>query len=311
MVSTALFSRKQPGGVFTIQDMEDHPNNVLFVNSAHAAAANALGGGQNPDKPFSTLAYVMTNAASLTPALAAGDVIYIHPDHAETISGAATIACATAGVRIIGLGWGSNRPTFTWSATGSTWTITAASVTISNIIVTATAAATLLFSSSAGYLTLDRVDYVEGSAIPLQFILTTAASDNLEISNCYHNAKTAGASAQLWIRLIGNDSPYIHDNRFSLVLENGATDATISGDASVRSFFFARNVIYQSGGSTQVSSILMTNGATGFSVDNRVICVAAGTIAGIHDVGNAGFAAETYVLDTADKSGLLDPVADA
>ena len=47
---------------------------MLFVNSAHSAAENALGGGQNPDKPFSTLAYVMTNAASLTPALAAGDV---------------------------------------------------------------------------------------------------------------------------------------------------------------------------------------------------------------------------------------------
>jgi len=68
MVMTPLFSRHQPGGVFTIQDMEEHPNNVLFVNSAHANASNAVSAGQNPDRPFSTLAYVLTNAATLTPA---------------------------------------------------------------------------------------------------------------------------------------------------------------------------------------------------------------------------------------------------
>jgi len=71
MTMTALFSRNQPGGVFTFQDMETHPGIVRFVDSSHAAASNALGGGRSPDAPFATLAYVMTNAASLTPALAA------------------------------------------------------------------------------------------------------------------------------------------------------------------------------------------------------------------------------------------------
>lgn len=313
MVRTALFAQKQPGGVYTIQDMEQHPNNVLFVNSAHVAAQNALGGGQGPDTPFSTLAYVMTNAATLTPALTAGDVIFIHPDHTETISAAAGIACATAGVRIIGLGWGAARPTFTWSATGSTWTITAASVYIKNIRVTSSVNELVsMFSSSASDLTLDGVDYIDpGSALEtLQFLLTTADSDRLVIKNCNHNATTAGASAQLWIRLIGCDSPKIMDNVFTMTLENGATDAVISGDGSVRSFVVARNLIVQLGGTTQVSAILFTNGATGLASNNHVACGSTG-IAGIVDVGTSGYACENYVLNTADKSGLLDPIVDA
>jgi hypothetical protein len=311
--ATALFSRHTPGGMFVIQEMETHPNNVLFVNSAHAAATNAISAGKSPDTPFSTLAYVQTNAATLSPALTAGDVIYLHPDHVETISGAAGIACATAGVKIIGLGWGANRPTFTFSATGSTWTITAASVYIKNIRVTSSVNELVsMFSSSASDLVLDAVDYIDpGSALEtLQFLITTADSDRMTLKNSRHNATTAGATAQLWVRLIGCDSPSIFDNVFTLTLENGATDATISGDASVRSFYIARNTIVQLGGTTQASAILFTNGATGLAIDNRCAVGSSG-LPGIVDVGTSGYACENYALNTADKSGIVDPVADS
>ena len=313
MVMTPLFSRHQPGGVFTIQDMEDHPNNVLFVSSTHAAAQNALGGGQNPDKPFATLAYVLTNAASLTPALAAGDVIYLMPGHAETIAATAGIAAATAGVRIVGLGIGTSIPLFTFSETDSTWTITAAGVELKNIRLTSSKNEMVsMLSSSAPDLTLDHVDYIDpGTALEtLQFLITTAASDRLTVKNCNFNATTAGASAQLWLRLIGCDSPRIYDNVFTMTLNDAATSACVSGDASVRSFLVDRNTFIQLGGTSMVSAILMTDGATGFARNNTVAS-AFTAIAGSVDVGNAGFAAENYCLNTPDKSGILDPGVDS
>ncbi len=313
MVRTALFSQHQPGGVFTIQAMEEHPNNVLFVSSTHSAAQNALGGGQNPDKPFATLAYVMTNAASLTPALAAGDTIYLMPGHAETIASAAAIASATAGVRIVGLGHGSAIPLFTFSETDSTWTITAAGVEIKNIRVTSSKNEMVsMFSSSAADLTLDHVDYIDpGTGLEtLQVLITTAASDRLTVKNCRHNATTVGATPQLWIRLIGCDSPRIHDNLFTLTLDDDATSATISGDASVRSFMVYNNLIVQLGGTSQVSGILFADGATGLASKNGVAVGATALTLNV-DVGNAGYAVENYALNTPDLSGILVPGVDS
>jgi len=36
---TALFSRNQPGGVFTINDLVNHPGNIWFVDSGDANAS--------------------------------------------------------------------------------------------------------------------------------------------------------------------------------------------------------------------------------------------------------------------------------
>lgn len=303
-IRTALFSRTQPGGIATIADMASHPGNIFFVDSTHAAAANAAGGGQSPDTPLATLAYAIGLCTA-----AKGDVIYVMPGHAETIAAAAGIACSISGVSIIGLGIGANRPTFTFSAVGSTWTITAANVLIRNIVVTATAATTLLFSSSAAGLTLDGVDYVEGSGVPLQFLLTTAASDQLAVKNCFHVAVTAGASAQIWIQLVGPDDSRILDNTFVLALNNASGSYTIRASTAAVRAIILRNVILQTGGTTQTAAISLVAASTGFVGDNRVganVTNIAGTVA----LASA-YGANNYVTRTVNKSGILDPVVDS
>ena len=40
---TALFSRHQPGGVFTVDDLEQHPGDIWFVDSGATAASDATG----------------------------------------------------------------------------------------------------------------------------------------------------------------------------------------------------------------------------------------------------------------------------
>ena len=47
---TALFSRDQPGGVFSIQDMLEHPGDIWFVDSnATTTGADSVGYGKSPD----------------------------------------------------------------------------------------------------------------------------------------------------------------------------------------------------------------------------------------------------------------------
>lgn len=61
------------------------------------------------------------------------DVVVVLPGHAETISGAAGVAMDVAGVAVIGMGRGTARPQITFSATASTWTVSAANCRISNV----------------------------------------------------------------------------------------------------------------------------------------------------------------------------------
>ena len=66
-----------------------------------------------------------------------GDIIYLAEGYAETIVAAAGGGVAKAGVRIVGLGDGTNRPTFTFTtSTAASFDITAARVYIQNCIFT-------------------------------------------------------------------------------------------------------------------------------------------------------------------------------
>lgn len=310
MTRTRLFANQQPGGVLTIQGMDENPNNVLFVNSAHVAAENALGGGQNPDKPFATLAYVLTNAATLTPPLTAGDVIYLHPDHAETIASAGAIACSTAGVKIEGLGWGSARPTFTFSATASTWTVAGAGVSIKNIRFTSGVAELVnMITVSGADVTLDAIDFVDAGATftTIQFLLTTTTADRMILKNCSHWKGTAAAATEEWIELIGIDGATVENMILNLTLRNHADAVTLSTTGTACLGLTLRNLVcYQAGGTTQDEVIKIGTGTTGIYADNRTFGN-VGTLAA--SIALASMAASnSFQATTVNKSGILDPV---
>lgn len=132
MAQSPLFSRKQPGGVFTIVDIQDHAGDVWFVDSGHASATNAVSAGRNPDVPFATLDYAIGQCTASN-----GDVIYVMPGHTESITTAAGIAADVAGISIIGLGNGNNRPVITIASTDNagTMTVSASNVKISNLVL--------------------------------------------------------------------------------------------------------------------------------------------------------------------------------
>ena len=130
MGRTALFSRKQPGGVYTVDDFKEHPGEIFFVDSGHAAASDTAGFGKSPDSPVATLDY----AVGLCTA-SQGDVIYVMPGHAETIIADSGVDIDVAGVTVIGLGKGADRPTFTFTtAVTADFKLAANSIHVENIL---------------------------------------------------------------------------------------------------------------------------------------------------------------------------------
>ncbi len=132
-VYSPLFSRKTPGGVYTVSGIDDTPGKVWFVNSA--SGTNAAGYGMTPDSPFDTLGYAYSSDA-----VAAGDTVYVMPGHTETIGSAGAVTADIAGVTVIGLGRGAARPTFNFTTTDGTILITAASNRWVNLLTVANTA---------------------------------------------------------------------------------------------------------------------------------------------------------------------------
>lgn len=104
--------------------------NHYFVGSAHSGAGTSSGHGYSPDAPLTTL-----NAAVALCTADNCDTIHVLPGHAETIDSAADVDLSTAGVRVIGYGIGSLRPTFTFSTTADgTFAVGASNLWIENLL---------------------------------------------------------------------------------------------------------------------------------------------------------------------------------
>lgn len=85
------------------------------------------GNGSVPDYPLSTL-----NGAAAKCQSGRGDIIYGLPGHAETVDAANFWSSVPATTKVIGLGTGTERPTWTSTATGSTLAVAVANVRIQN-----------------------------------------------------------------------------------------------------------------------------------------------------------------------------------
>lgn len=306
MARTSLWIRKLSGSQYVVADDKLTTGNIYWVSSV--IGTNSSGLGVTPDAPLASLAYALANYGTANNY----DRFYLMPGHAESISAAGGITAGNAGVEIIGMGLGSNKATLSFANTAATIAVTAANVTFRNIRVTSTVDEMVkMFNISAPGCTLDGVDHFETTSCQtIQFAFTTTAADDLTIQNCRHYQATAAGSAQKWIELIGADRARIVDNTFILAMNNAATTATITstGTAPV-GIEIARNTIVQTGGTTQVSAILLMAATSGHVHDNRV---AAGvtTLAGTVALASC-YGAENYVSHTVNKNGILDPGVDS
>jgi len=128
----------------------------------------------------------------------AGDKIFVMPGHAETVATAGAITCDVAGVAIIGLGQGEDRPILTFDGSDATPSIvvSAANVKWDNMVFKCNEASlNHMFDVKGTDLTLENLAFREGTATPLFFVAADtvdADSNRLKIKNCQFYCPTAG-----------------------------------------------------------------------------------------------------------------------
>lgn len=275
--------------------------NDWYVNSNSAATSNS-GDGSTPASAKTTLAAALALAQS-------GDRIFIAPGHAETISAAAGIALSQSGLTIIGLGVGSTRPTFTWSATASTWTIAGSNNVISNIRCTSSVdEMVVMFQVTGSNVTLDRVDHFETASAQTIAFATFATGTDCTVQNCQHYQANAAAATQIWITATSNTRFKLLNNIFMLALKDAAAGAVFFGVTSTNILIRGNTIKLTGYSAALLSALLSLNTTTGQVEYNNIYAdVAANTT--INDMpGCASY--QNFCTNALDKSGILDPVAD-
>lgn len=254
MGKTALFSRKQAGGMFSVVDESESTGNNFFVDSGSATGSDAVGYGQNPDAPFLTLDYAIGQCTANN-----GDRIFVMAGHAETLATAGAVAADVAGIQIIGQGSGSSRPTFTFSNTAATIAVSAASISIKNIVIKPSIDSVVSpIVVSAADCTLDiEVQDASSTVECVRAVLTTAAADRLKLKLKYLG-DTGGNAVVNAVRLVGCNNADL-DIDFFGVASTGIVEflTTACTNVNIKGTFYnsgttdgTKNVIDTVGGST-------------------------------------------------------------
>lgn len=164
---------------------------IRFVDSNGTGSTTS--GGLTQAAAFTTLQAAIT-------ASAAGDTIIVKPGHAETITGAGGLAAAVSDLRIIGLGYGSRRPTFLMDG-GTTvdFTISGAGTYLENLVFNSGHADVVrCFAVTAKGVTFNGIEFGDNTTdenwlTPIKATSTTDNNaDGLTVINCRWLSPDAG-----------------------------------------------------------------------------------------------------------------------
>lgn len=202
---TSRYGRFKDGVQISGVNLNVHQKGKVFYvcNSSVLAERGISASNQNdgltPEKPFSTLDYAIGRCVA-----SRGDKIIVLPGHAETVSGASTIAMDVAGISIIGIGDGALKPLFSFSATDSNIAISAANIKVQGIAILATIDSVVAaFTISAAGVEMDIETRDTSAAIEfISCFVTTAAADNIKIK-ARHRGFVAGNAMVRYIDLVG------------------------------------------------------------------------------------------------------------
>ena len=161
--------------------------NIFFVDSASGAATNS---GRRPERALITIDAAVNLCTANN-----GDIIIVLPGHAETISTAGGLALDIAGISVIGMGEGQDRPRLTMSAVASSVTVGAASIRLQNILFLSTAASTIVVDVNSTDFTIEECEFRRTSGtVPVTSIDINGgaanAADRARILNCVHDTGT-------------------------------------------------------------------------------------------------------------------------
>lgn len=252
-----------------------------------------------PDVDGTIRLYNTITAAMASVVANRGDIIYVLEGYTETITGAAGLAIATAGVTITGVGLGGLRPVITFTtSTAASCDITAANVVIQNIVFTCGIDAQLaMINITAADVTLDNCELNtnSGTVGAVAGILTAATATRLKVVNSrlLGPATNSGTTTTAQIKHEAGVDYIIENNYFT-----GKMTQAIVNVATVLRGKIHNNVFVVA---TGTSAITMAAASTPMITSNRInvpsgttpITAAAGFVAGNIYSAAAGVTAGT------------------
>lgn len=296
-----------------------NPGEVFWVNGSSVIAKGGVGGSDgNPGtykKPFATIDYAIGRCTA-----SRGDVIMVMPGHTETVSAAGGIACDVAGVSIVGLGVGTARPTVTLdTATTASITVSAANVSIKNMIFTANFAdVAVLFDPTAVNFHVEDCKFAD-TAADMDFVNIANGgtadndSDGLSFLRCEWIAIDAATEALLDVD-VDLDRLSVVDCYLDLVV-NGVLSAIaeVAAGKDLTNLTFSGNYVSRlvTASAVQLATFVDTTTTnTGIAKGNLCRCLdTAGEllISGGTNISQYDNKSSSVI----DKSGYLLPAADS
>lgn len=247
-----------------------NPGRVVYVSSV---TGSSTASGRQIRTPISTI-----DAAIGKCTAGKGDVIVVLPGHTEAITAAGGITCDVAGVSIIGLGNGRNRPKLTWTtANTATLAVSAANVTIKNIAMDMTGVDAVAsgIAVTAADFTLDscEIELANASGQAVLGILTTAAADRLKITNNHFFGSTDAGTATA-IRIVGGNDHVIKGNFINGSYTNSLGGIENNTTACLRILIEGNTIVNRTASSTK--AIVLDSSTTGVC-RNNVLGILSGT----------------------------------
>ena len=274
--------------------------NVYYVDNTHLNAT-AVADGTDPNNPLTTIALAIAKCTANH-----HDQIVVGSNHAETITTAAAINCSIAGVRIVGVGTGQNRPRITFTNALATVAINAANVTIENILfLVGIDSVAIMLDVNADDFTLHGCEFRENTAVAMQWLTAidfagANATDRAKIIGCKFISEAPGANHAIeigavedGIEIIGN---WITGDYAVAAIHSGSilTNLLLAGN-------YIRNV---NAGDWAVE---LSAAATGMAIGNRFYSDALATC---FDPGSL-MCADNLATDAIDQSAVPIPATAA
>jgi len=264
----ALITYRQVGGELVWIDRSAEPGAVFWVSST--AGSNYLSCGRGPSTPCATIDYAIGRCTDDK-----GDVIYVMPGHVEEgVAATQFFDADVAGISIIGLGSGSDRPRLDYNYSDSTATIGAANVTIRNIVfrpgITSTALG-ITIEAAGDWATIENCEFAIGEASGTdEFVvaveLNAGANDVTIRNNTFYTAITDnGCTSAINLGLAGVVArTRIEDNYF---YGNWSSAAIVDGSTAATEVLISENRIKVKDGEPGIE---LASGTTGFISDNYI-----------------------------------------
>ena len=173
--------------------------------------------GQIGEKIVQDRFYTSVNAALAACVSGRGDTIMVLPGYTENITADAWSNLAATDVTVQGLGRGTNRPTFTWTANGATVLFDTANFRVLNVRMfmagpqsagaAQTTAAPITVSAAGCEISGCEIWWgFDADQIVTIGITTTAAADNFTFNSNFCYAETAAVPTTTFLRLTGTDN---------------------------------------------------------------------------------------------------------